>query len=234
MPPKPNWKLHVESFIEGYHIRHAHPETFFPLGFDNLNVVELCGPHARVTYPFRRIERLRDVPPADRDPSQVMSYLYHVFPNTIVSVLSHHTNVLLLDPVSTGQTRQIMFQLAHGNDDAALEDARRDADFVTTTGVNEDLALVTSIQRSLKTGANDHLTFGKFEAAIAHFHKTLSEALPRHRLTRGSIAEPAHAAHPDALPGQTALLCDQLTPAMRNNDCGKQTVMITRPSASRW
>lgn len=173
-----NWKLHVESFIEGYHIRHAHPETFFPLGFDNLNVVELCGPHARVTYPFRRIERLRDIPPADRDPSQVMSYLYHLFPNTIVSVLSHHTNVLLLDPVSTSQTRQIMFQLAHGNDDAALEDARRDADFVTTTGVSEDIALVTGIQRSLKTGANDHLTFGKFEAAIAHFHKTLSEALP--------------------------------------------------------
>lgn len=172
-----NWKLHIESFIEGYHIRHAHPETFYPYGFDNLNVVELCGPHSRVTYPFRRIEAQREIPPAKRDAKRAISYLYHLFPNTIVSVLSHHTNILLINPVSVSQTRQVSFRIAHGSDDKAIEDAWRDANFVSTAAVDEDLALVTGIQRSLKTGANEALTFGKYEAAIAHFHKTLSENL---------------------------------------------------------
>ncbi len=172
-----NWKLYIESFIEGYHIRHAHPETFFPFGFDNLNVVELCGPHSRVTYPFRRIEALRDIPPDQREAKRTISYLYHLFPNTIVSVLSHHTNILLIDPLSPRQTRQVSIRIAHGNDDKAVEDAWRDANFVSSAAIDEDLALTMGIQRGLSTGANEFLTFGKYEAAIGHFHKTLSEAL---------------------------------------------------------
>ena len=35
-----NWKIVLEGFLEGYHIRATHPESFFPYGFDNLNVIE--------------------------------------------------------------------------------------------------------------------------------------------------------------------------------------------------
>jgi phenylpropionate dioxygenase-like ring-hydroxylating dioxygenase large terminal subunit len=38
-----NWKIVLEGFIEGYHIKATHPETFYPYGFDNLNVVETFG-----------------------------------------------------------------------------------------------------------------------------------------------------------------------------------------------
>ena len=61
-----NWKIVLEGFLEGYHIRATHPESFFPYGFDNLNVIEQIGPHSRVTFPFRRIEKLAAVPPAQR------------------------------------------------------------------------------------------------------------------------------------------------------------------------
>ena len=50
-----NWKVSLEGSIEGYHIRFGHPETFYPYGYDNLNVVEHCGRNSRVTFPFRRI-----------------------------------------------------------------------------------------------------------------------------------------------------------------------------------
>ena len=36
-----NWKVSIEGSIEGYHIRFGHPETFYPYGYDNLNVVDL-------------------------------------------------------------------------------------------------------------------------------------------------------------------------------------------------
>jgi choline monooxygenase len=55
-----NWKVLVEQFLEGYHIRSTHRDTFFPVQYDNLNVVETFGPNSRVTYPYRNIERLRD------------------------------------------------------------------------------------------------------------------------------------------------------------------------------
>ncbi|MEZ6022273.1 MAG: hypothetical protein R3C16_02400 [Hyphomonadaceae bacterium] len=46
-----------------YHIA-THP-SFLPYGFDNLNVVERFGRHARVVFPFKRIEKLKPVPPAE-------------------------------------------------------------------------------------------------------------------------------------------------------------------------
>ena len=44
-----NWKLGLEGNIEGYHIKPTHETTFYPYGFDNLNVVETFGPNTRVT-----------------------------------------------------------------------------------------------------------------------------------------------------------------------------------------
>ena len=59
-----NWKIVVEGFLEGYHIRSTHRETFYPVQFDNLNVVETFGRNSRIAFPYRRINKLRDVPPA--------------------------------------------------------------------------------------------------------------------------------------------------------------------------
>jgi hypothetical protein len=39
----------------------------------------------------------------------------------------------------------------------------------------EDRFVVSANQKGIRSGANTHLTFGLFEGAIRHFHKTLSE-----------------------------------------------------------
>ena len=176
-----NWKIYLESFLEGYHIKFAHPDTFYPFGYDNLNIIEFRGSHARVTFPFRRIESLIDVKPSERDVSGRLTYVYHIFPNVIVTVLSHHTNVIILEPVDLCTTRTTVYQLTNptknGDKQTALEAAKRDLSFVAETGALEDLALVRSIQQSIDSGANDVFTFGHFEPAIAHFHQQLSEKL---------------------------------------------------------
>jgi phenylpropionate dioxygenase-like ring-hydroxylating dioxygenase large terminal subunit len=176
-----NWKIYLESFLEGYHIKFAHPDTFYPFGYDNLNIIEFCGPHARVTFPFRRIESLIDVEPCERDVSGRLTYVYHIFPNVIVTVLSHHTNVIILEPVDLRTTRTTIYQLTNttkdGDQQGALEAAKRDLSFVTETGAMEDIALVRSIQKSIESGANDAFTFGHFEPAIVHFHQQLSKLI---------------------------------------------------------
>ncbi len=176
-----NWKIHLESFLEGYHIKAAHKTTFFPFGYDNLNVIEFCGPHARVTFPFQRIETLRDVAPEDYVVSDKLTYVTHMFPNVILAELSHHYTLGILEPLSINRTKITNYHITKSADqagqDAALKAARRDMAFVNETGQKEDIAMVTGIQRSLHSKANDVFTFGHFEPAIVHFQQTLSKHL---------------------------------------------------------
>ncbi len=172
-----NWKVFLEGFIEGYHIRFTHPESFYPYGYDNLNVIDFYGRSSRITYPFKRIRKLESVPPAERKVEGLLTYVYHVFPNVIITILSRHTNVIILEPLGVSRTRQISYTLANDSGDAALAEARRDQAFVGNTGALEDLAVVKSIQQGMRSGAYEFFTFGHFEGCIVHFHRGLDKAL---------------------------------------------------------
>jgi phenylpropionate dioxygenase-like ring-hydroxylating dioxygenase large terminal subunit len=175
-----NWKIYLEGFIEGYHIRAAHPKSFYPYGYDNLTLVERCGRHSRVTYPFRRIEKLASVPPAERRVEGLLTFVYHLFPNALVTVLSRHTNLVVLEPVAVDRTRVVNYTLASGaaaDGGGASESARKDVAFVNQTGGAEDLAIALAVQRGVASGANQHFTFGRYESALAHFHRNLDAAL---------------------------------------------------------
>ena len=173
-----NWKVVLEGFLEGYHIRVTHPETFFPYGFDNLNVVEHVGPHSRVTYPFRRIEKLAAVPPSERNVMGFVTFVYHIFPNALITMLSNHTNLLVLEPLSVDRTNVVAYSLTNwtGDPAEALEAATRDSTF-TEIGASEDRAVVSAIQRGIVSDANESFVFGRYESAIVHLHRTLGAAL---------------------------------------------------------
>lgn len=174
-----NWKVFLESFLEGYHIKPAHRETFYPFGFDNLNLVETVGRNSRITFPFQRIKQLENIAPDQREVDGLLTYVYHLFPNVTIAVLSHHTTMLILEPVDVKSTRVISYSLTSKalQGEQALEKARNDAAFVKTTGQNEDIALAKSIQASLHSGANDHFTFGRYEKLIGHFHRNMQALL---------------------------------------------------------
>jgi phenylpropionate dioxygenase-like ring-hydroxylating dioxygenase large terminal subunit len=177
-----NWKVLMEGFLEGYHIRATHPQSFYPFGFDNLNLVETFGPHSRVTFPFQRIKKLAALPPEERRVAGALTYVYQLFPNAVVVVLSHHTILTVLEPVSTRETRFLSWSLTNrpaesGKDSDGKEAAERDAAFVNQTGGAEDIAVACSIQKGIESGANDEFLFGRFEAALAHFHRGLDAAL---------------------------------------------------------
>lgn len=174
-----NWKIVLEGFLEGYHIRTTHPESFLPYGFDNLNVVERFGRNARVVFPFKRIEKLATVPAAERRISGYATLVYHLFPNALVIALSSHTVMLVLEPIAIDRTNVVAYSLAAAKQDEEepLAAAKRDSSFVSNTGAEEDRAMVSAIQRGLAGDANECFLFGRFEAAIAHLHKNLAAAL---------------------------------------------------------
>ena len=173
-----NWKLNIEATMEGYHIKPTHEKTFYPYGYDNLNIVETFGLNSRITFPFRRIEDLRNIAEEKRDITGKVTYVYSVFPNCTVAFLSDHISVVISEPVSPTETQYFSYRLGQfsGNEtEEDIERMRRDARFVTETGLEEDNAVVAGIQDGLKSAANTHFIYGLYEKAIVHFLKNLTD-----------------------------------------------------------
>jgi phenylpropionate dioxygenase-like ring-hydroxylating dioxygenase large terminal subunit len=173
-----NWKILADGFLEGYHLRPTHRETFYPIQFDNLNVIEHFGRNNRVTFPYRRIGKLRDVPPAQRAADGVLTYVYHLFPNVMLATFPFNVALVVLEPLAVDRTRLINYVLADpeafdGEGEARLKQALE----FQLDGQTEDTAMATAAQVGLASGANEVFRFGRFEGALTHFHRTLTEAV---------------------------------------------------------
>lgn len=169
-----NWKVLVETFLEGYHIRFLHHSTFFPLQYDNVNTIETFGRHRRIAFPYRNIERPFDMS-SPADVRRRLTFVYHLFPNVMVATFPGQVLVVVLDPIAVDRTNVVTYALrpAREPDDAR---AAANPDLVNSGGA-EDFAVARTVQHGLASGANTHLRFGRFEGAIAHFHRELDDAV---------------------------------------------------------
>ncbi len=173
-----NWKILVEGFLEGYHIRATHRETFYPVQFDNLNVVERFGPNSRVAYPYRAVHKLRAAAPAERSADGVLTYVYHFFPNALVATFPGRIVLAVVEPLAVDRSMLVSYVLTNrAEDDAAAQAALQQGGALVDLGAAEDREMACRVQRGLASGANEFLEFGRFEGAIGHFHRALHAAL---------------------------------------------------------
>tara|TARA_X000000368_G_scaffold292351_2_gene232448 strand:- start:1321 stop:2472 length:1152 start_codon:yes stop_codon:yes gene_type:complete len=175
-----NWKLLTETLLEGYHIKSLHKDTFYPFGLDNINLVETSGPNSRVIFPFKRIETIRHMNPSERRLNGVATSVFHLFPNASISILSKHSSLTIMEPLSPSSVKIINYLVYNSKingKDISLEEAKKDAKFVNESGQNEDREAARAIQETVTTSANSHLTFGFFEKAIVNFHQHLTSKL---------------------------------------------------------
>ncbi|HVQ53242.1 MAG TPA: SRPBCC family protein [Mycobacterium sp.] len=175
-----NWKVLIEQFLEGYHIRSTHKDTFYPLQYDNLNVVEAFGPNTRITFPYRNIERLRDRPESTWSVDHRVTYVYHLFPNVMFVTFPNQVLLITIDPVDVDHTTVTIHAMVtpevakymSANPEAA-DDPRR----LLNAGGMEDNEMSEGVQRGLHAGANTFVEFGRNESAIGRFHATLDVRL---------------------------------------------------------
>jgi phenylpropionate dioxygenase-like ring-hydroxylating dioxygenase large terminal subunit len=173
-----NWKIAVESFLEGYHIRTTHAQTFYPVQFDNLNVVESFGPNNRITFPYRAIHKLRSVAREERAVEGKLTYVYHLFPNVMVATFPGRIVMAVLEPLAVDCTRFVTYTLTDRDEgDAEARSALKRGGDLVDSGAAEDREVICAIQRSLESGANEFFEFGLFEGAIGHFHRVLQAAI---------------------------------------------------------
>jgi phenylpropionate dioxygenase-like ring-hydroxylating dioxygenase large terminal subunit len=180
-PRAMNWKVLVEQFLEGYHIRATHKDTFFPLQYDDLNVVETFGPNSRITFPYRNIERLRDRPEATWTTNARLTYVYHLFPNVMLATFPDLMLMVVIDPVDIDHSTLSIYSMANAEvaQRVSLDPPTNPSGTLVARGAVEDNEMSAGVQRGLHAGANEFVEFGRHESAIGHFHATLDERLAR-------------------------------------------------------
>jgi phenylpropionate dioxygenase-like ring-hydroxylating dioxygenase large terminal subunit len=172
-----SWKVLVEQFLEGYHIRTLHRQTFYPVQYDNLNVIETFGPNSRITYPYRAVERLRDRPESTWTIGHRVTFLYQLFPNAMIATFPDRVVLVVVDPVEVDRCRVTTYSMA---DPAVLGDRIGEPTAggkLIADGLLEDNQMSEAVQKGLTSGANRFVEFGRHESAIGHFHRSLADRL---------------------------------------------------------
>ncbi len=174
-----NWKIFVEGGIEAYHFRVAHRNTIAPYFLDNLSSYRLFGPHMRSVLARRTMTELPDQPEDSWRLGEHAQVLYSVFPLNQFLVQSDHFAWIQMEPLSATSTRIRMSTLAPADRLERDEDLQHWAKNheITTKTLAEDFVIGESIQSGLESGANTHLTFGRFEGALGEFNRCVDSRL---------------------------------------------------------
>jgi glycine betaine catabolism A len=177
-----NWKLVVEAFLDGYHIRVLHRDSVYRFFLDGVVAAEPVGPHIRALTARRA---LREAPaelaaltaPALRllgTPSLL------VFPSTTVVEHPDFVSIMVVEPVAPDLTDWDHLMLVPA--DRAHEAEHWDRSWqLIEEGVfqGEDLWVCEQAQRAIATGATDELLFGALEFPARWFHAAIAGAEAR-------------------------------------------------------
>ena len=167
-----NWKILVEGGIESYHFKVAHRKTIGPYFEDNLSSYQMLGDHMRSVLMRSSMHVLRDQPTDQWRLRDHANIIYTFFPTTQLLVQKDHVVWINSRPVSAGQTELRLATLAPKSrlgEEAYWEKNHQ----ITSTTLNEDFVIGESIQNGFASGANDVITFGRFEGALPEFNRTI-------------------------------------------------------------
>ena len=171
-----NWKILVEGGIESYHFKVAHRKTIGPYFEDNLSTYQMLGSHMRSVLMRSSMHTLNS---SDRSTWRLRDHaniIYTFFPLTQLLVQQDHVVWINSNPIGPDQTELRLVTLAPKsklNEEAYW--AKNHA--ITTTTLAEDFEIGESIQSGLSSGANQVLTFGRFEGALKTFNDLVDSYL---------------------------------------------------------
>jgi phenylpropionate dioxygenase-like ring-hydroxylating dioxygenase large terminal subunit len=181
VPETMNWKILVDTFHEGYHIGFLHRDSLRAILHGNVADFEAFGPNHRLTFPRKKLERLRNEPEETWDLLWNTTLIYCLFPNTLLMLQGDHVELARIFPREGRADRAVMDLALYVPRAPATDEERTHWDknmqlvFDVVTG--EDFPAGRTIQIGLTSGAQTHTVFGRNEPAMIHYHRSLREAL---------------------------------------------------------
>lgn len=184
-----NWKLGIDTFCEAYHLRVLHRETLSPMIHSDYALFDAFGLHGRLVSPRRSLDSLLE---RARDEWALLPHatiLWFLVPNAVLIHQQDHIELYQARPGASPDEARLSVQMYVPPDSERSEDHwRRNFDLLVEVTDTEDFATAAGIQRGYYTGAQDHITFGRNEPALQHFHRSLDSML--HAMSRHGKTEP--------------------------------------------
>jgi Rieske 2Fe-2S family protein len=171
-----NWKMLMEGFLEGYHIRNLHRASVYPFFLDARAVAERVGPHVRAATARRAAREAKDGMPT-RD---LATPSYTIFPATTLILHPDWTSLVVVQPLATDRFLWSHTQLVAEAPSSDAARAHFERSFTLIQGSvfdAEDLHMCAEAQKGLETGANDTFLFGRLESPALWFHESVRDAL---------------------------------------------------------
>ena len=173
-----NWKLLAEGGIEAYHFRVVHKRTIGPHFMDNLSSYQMLGPHMRSILPRTSVRDLHNRPRSQWSIREHANVLYTLMPMDQFLLMQDHIAWIHAEPLAADRTRLRVSTLVPA---AELTQARHDHwarnHDLTCATLDEDFEVNEHAQSGLTSGANDTLTFGRFESALHAFNSAVEARL---------------------------------------------------------
>jgi len=183
IPETMNWKIIVDTFHEGYHIGFLHRDSLRSVLHGNVADFEPFGRNHRLTFPRKKLERLRAEPQASWDLMWNTTVIYSLFPNTILMLQGDHVELSRIFPCEGRVDRAVMELSLYVPRAPATQEERthwdKNMQLVLDVVTGEDFPAGRSIQLGLTSGAQTHTVFGRNEPAMIHYHQQMQAALGR-------------------------------------------------------
>jgi len=181
VPEAMNWKILVDTFHEGYHIGFLHRQSLGSILYGNVADFEPFGHNHRLTFPRKKLERLKTQPEASWDLMWNTTVIYSLFPNTILMLQGDHVELARMFPVEGRADRAVMELSLYVPKAPATQEERthwdKNMQLVLDVVTGEDFPAGRSIQIGLTSGAQTHTVFGRNEPAMIHYHRSMQAAL---------------------------------------------------------
>jgi phenylpropionate dioxygenase-like ring-hydroxylating dioxygenase large terminal subunit len=179
-----NWKLIVDAFLEPYHIRVLHKDTIYPFFADGITAVERFGPHISSMVARREtqtwVERGAPAFGTQWEMRKAVSPTQMIFPNTVTIFHPDYLSLITLYPVAPGTLRWTHRMLIPKEKSTPDWTPHWEKTFrLIEQGVfqKEDIHCAVQIQKGLASGANEYVTAGRVEQALAWFHDSVMDRI---------------------------------------------------------
>lgn len=175
-----NWKLIIDAFLDGYHIRQLHRGSIYPFFADAWVEAEQAAPHIRAVVARRGLATCSQAALDTATLREVTTPSYLLFPNVIIIVHPDYLSVLACTPLAVDRTRFVHWMLipqAPRSDAESAHWARSFALIDEGVFLAEDLRIVEAMQRGLASSGDEQVLFGWHEHASLWFHDAVAAAL---------------------------------------------------------
>lgn len=171
-----NWKLVIDTFLEAYHLEALHKKSLAPMIFNTYSAWDEWGSIGRLTAARKSITEM-----GDGSLGPHVTQLHFLFPNTVLIHQQDHVETFQAFPKNGSPDAVDIVVSLYCPTKPDTESAERhwanNFDLLMNVTETEDFALCEKIQKGFYSAAQTHVTYGRNEPGLQHYHRSIKQAL---------------------------------------------------------